>query len=59
MIRSQCGKIDLHKEKTWHLPYFSLTGREKGESVDCYFIRIKDSCVGKWTYFEKFGTGHA
>ena len=33
--RSQCGKIDLHKEKTWHLPYFSLTGREKGESFDC------------------------
>ena len=32
--RSQCGKIDLHKEKTWHLPYFSLTGREQSESVD-------------------------
>ena len=32
--RSQRGKIDLHKEKTWQLPYFSLTGREQSESVD-------------------------
>ena len=31
---SSAGRL-TYKEKTWHLPYFSLTGREKGESVDC------------------------
>ena len=56
--RFQCGKIDLQGEDL-ALPIFQPDRQRKGRVIWLYFFRIKDSSVGKWTYFEKFGNGHA